>query len=154
MSTSHAVKTENGISRIWKTGHCIHREDGPAIELSDGTEIWVKKGKIHREDGPAVIFPTGSMVWFIKNKIHRTDGPAIVYSDGNKEWYHKGKCHMSYVPMEQSNRTQETEDNRRLRWESTYDKCKLIAIQTEIQSNPYNPAGIVNIIGHNIQFRQ
>jgi len=32
----------------------LHREDGPAIEHSDGCKWWYLNGKRHREDGPAV----------------------------------------------------------------------------------------------------
>lgn len=34
-----------------------HREDGPAYEGRDGTEVWYRNGKVHRDpsDGPAVI---------------------------------------------------------------------------------------------------
>lgn len=35
----------------------IHREDGPAIERTDGTKAWYFEGKLHREDGPALIYP-------------------------------------------------------------------------------------------------
>lgn len=42
----------------------LHRDDGPAIEYSDGTKLWWKNGKIHRDDGPAVEYPSGDMVWY------------------------------------------------------------------------------------------
>jgi len=32
----------------------VHRDDGPAIEHSDGAKLWYKNGKMHRDDGPAV----------------------------------------------------------------------------------------------------
>ena len=32
----------------------VHREDGPAIEYSNGTKYWYLNGKRHRENGPVV----------------------------------------------------------------------------------------------------
>ena len=32
----------------------LHREDGPAIEDSDGDKYWYLNDKLHREDGPAI----------------------------------------------------------------------------------------------------
>lgn len=31
-----------------------HRENGPAVIHSDGTQEWWQNGKLHREDGPAI----------------------------------------------------------------------------------------------------
>jgi hypothetical protein len=33
------------------------REDGPALERSNGGKLWYKNNKRHREDGPAVEYP-------------------------------------------------------------------------------------------------
>lgn len=44
-----------------------HREDGPAIEWSDGTyEYWIN-GRLHREDGPAAKYPLGGGEEFYLN---------------------------------------------------------------------------------------
>ena len=32
----------------------FHREDGPAIEYTDGAKEWQQYGKLHRLDGPAI----------------------------------------------------------------------------------------------------
>ena len=45
-----------------------HREDGPAIEDSDGYKAWFLNGKRHREDGPAVEYPEGFKAWFLNNR--------------------------------------------------------------------------------------
>jgi hypothetical protein len=68
----------------------LHREDGPAIEYSDGTKIWIRYGKRHREDGPAYDGDEGTS-WWINGKRHRTDGPALIYSDGEEEWWINGE---------------------------------------------------------------
>jgi hypothetical protein len=44
-----------------------HRGDGPAIEYTNGDEIWLINGKKHREDGPAVELIDGRKYWFINN---------------------------------------------------------------------------------------
>ena len=31
----------------------LHREDGPAVEWTNGNKWWFKHGDLHREDGPA-----------------------------------------------------------------------------------------------------
>jgi hypothetical protein len=42
-----------------------HREDGPAVELTDGYEGWYFNDMCHREDGPAVVYPNGKKYWFL-----------------------------------------------------------------------------------------
>lgn len=68
-----------------------HREDGPAVEWSDGSKTWYIGGKCHREDGPAIEWDDGSKEWYINGERHREDGPAIEYSNGGKAWYIYGK---------------------------------------------------------------
>jgi hypothetical protein len=47
--------------------------------------------KLHREDGPAVEHSDGHKAWFLNGQRHREDGPAIEYSDGHKVWYLNGE---------------------------------------------------------------
>jgi hypothetical protein len=68
-----------------------HREDGPAIEWSDGDKEWWINDKLHREDGPAIEYADGGKEWWINDKLHREDGPAVEYSNGTKAWYINGK---------------------------------------------------------------
>jgi len=66
----------------------LHREDGPAIEQTNGTKLWYQNGLCHRISGPAVEFYDGAKHWYQNGERHRTDGPAIdnnIY-DGNKDW--------------------------------------------------------------------
>ena len=68
-----------------------HREDGPAIERSDGTKIWFFNGVMHRENGPAGEYPDGYKTWYIKGKRHRLDGPAVVWNCSHpNEWWVDG----------------------------------------------------------------
>lgn len=43
----------------------LSRDDGPAVEMSDGSKMWMKNGHLHREnDLPAVIYSNGTQEWF------------------------------------------------------------------------------------------
>jgi len=54
--------------RVWQLNGKYHREDGPAIEWSDGTREWVLNGKRHREDGPAVERADGLSSWWLNGR--------------------------------------------------------------------------------------
>ena len=56
-----------------------------------GDKHWYLNALYHREDGPAVEYSNGNKYWWINGKRHREDGPAIECSDGDKEWYYHGK---------------------------------------------------------------
>ena len=45
-----------------------HREDGPAIEYTDGSKSWYRDGVRHREDGPACEWCDIGNSWFIDGK--------------------------------------------------------------------------------------
>jgi hypothetical protein len=47
-------------------------------------------GKLHRENGPAVEFTNGDKSWYINGKWHREDGPAVEHADGYKWWFLNG----------------------------------------------------------------
>ena len=82
----------------WYLNGKPHREDGPAIERSNGDKCWYLNGKKHREDGPAIEYVYGSKLWYLNGKWHREDGPAIEYADGYKAWFLNGKCHREDGP--------------------------------------------------------
>jgi hypothetical protein len=52
-----------------------------------GTKLHYLNGKLHREDGPAVEWSNGSKEWYLNGKIHKEDGPAIEASNGFKYYY-------------------------------------------------------------------
>lgn len=58
-----------------------HREDGPAIEYTNGHKEWHIRGVLHRVDGPAIITDTGNQYWIQNGLYHREDGPALVYAN-------------------------------------------------------------------------
>lgn len=70
-------------------GH-LHREDGPAVILSTGSEFWYYNGQRHRENGPAIEWHCGSKEWWHHGVNHRNCGPAVIRSDGTKEWWLNG----------------------------------------------------------------
>lgn len=84
-----AVELKDG-TRQWFIDGNLHREDGPAAELDSGTKQWWLYGKLHRDDGPAVESADGSRTWFINGKMHREDGPAFEGSAGGKNWFLNG----------------------------------------------------------------
>lgn len=69
----------------------LHREDGPAVEWSDGTREWYLSGLIHREDGPAVEQSDGARGYYRNGRPHREDGPAWEWADGTREWWLNGE---------------------------------------------------------------
>lgn len=55
----------------------------------DGDKFYYKDKQMtisHREDGPAVEFTDGYKAWYINGQLHRLDGPAVEYANGDKEW--------------------------------------------------------------------
>ena len=90
MSTNSKI-VEHMDRKCWYLDRKLHREDGPAIEYTNGDKCWFIEGNRHRVDGPAVERFNGTKQWFLQGKLHREDGPAIEYVYGIKEWYYKGK---------------------------------------------------------------
>ena len=59
-----------------------------------GNSRWYKDAKckiLHRENGPAVDCTNGHKEWWQNGLLHRTDGPAAEWADGRKCWYINGK---------------------------------------------------------------
>ena len=69
------------------------KKEQPECKVDEyGTKAWYLRGKWHREDGPAVEWTDGSKSWFLNGNLHREDGPAYEQPDGYKEWWlhHEG----------------------------------------------------------------
>jgi hypothetical protein len=62
------VKAESYIVYFIKGTYLYHREDGPAVERSNGGKEWWINGKRHREDGPAIISGGGYRMWYLDNE--------------------------------------------------------------------------------------
>ena len=55
--------------KIWRNEFGqYNREDGPAVEYTNGTKYWYKNGLKHREDGPACIYSDGTCIYYLFNK--------------------------------------------------------------------------------------
>ena len=76
-------------TRWYKDAKCTirHRENGPAIEYSNGDRVWYQNGQLHRIDGPAIEGMSRHKEWWQNGQLHRTDGPAVVFEDGVNHWY-------------------------------------------------------------------
>jgi len=59
-------------SRHWYLNGVRHREDGPAVEYSEGTKHWYLNGVRHREDGPASEYSSGGKYWYL-NGVHQAN---------------------------------------------------------------------------------
>jgi len=56
-----------------------------------GDKYWYNgKRELHREDGPAIEYSNGIKYWWLNGELHREDGPAIEYENGDKEWWLNG----------------------------------------------------------------
>ena len=109
-------------TKYWCEKGMWHREDGPAIEFSDGRRCYLLEGQEYSEkDWKAKVqelkepkvktikinnwseipesftgvaeWPDGTKYWYKEGLWHREDGPAIAGIGGHKEWYKEGKCH-------------------------------------------------------------
>ena len=74
----------------WYFNNKLHRENGPAVELTSGDKYWYINGKQHRENGPAIEYKDGSKVWYKNGKCHREDGPAVELINGIAYWWLNG----------------------------------------------------------------
>jgi hypothetical protein len=67
------------------------------VQVYDNRTEWRNaEGQIHREDGPAIEYTDGTKQWWANGKPHRVDGPAVEHSDGTKVWY----LHGTYIRSE------------------------------------------------------
>jgi len=67
-------------------------KEKPIYEMTSiGNKIWILNGEYHREDGPAIEYTDGTKCWYIHGEYHREDGPALEYPDGRKYWFFNGK---------------------------------------------------------------
>jgi len=57
----------------------------------NGSIYWTLNGKYHREDGPAIQFTDGTKYWYFHGQYHRADGPAIEYTNGHRSWWYYGQ---------------------------------------------------------------
>jgi hypothetical protein len=93
----YTVKVFNN-KTAWYLNGKFHREDGPAIECTNGDKEWFINGELHRTNGPAIEHANGDKTWWFNGKLHREDGPAVEWADGTEIWYLNGKRHREDGP--------------------------------------------------------
>jgi len=64
-------------TKAWYKDDLLHREDGPAVELTGGIKMWYKNGARHREDGPAIEWPDDSKEWYLNDEHLDEDNPRV-----------------------------------------------------------------------------
>jgi hypothetical protein len=71
MKDSQPEIDNSGIKWWWNKDrrlYCLHRLDGPAVEYTDGSKLWLIHGKYHRLDGPAREWADGLKCWCINDE--------------------------------------------------------------------------------------
>jgi hypothetical protein len=67
------------------------------VKVYDNRTDWFNfAGERHREDGPAIEWSDGTKFWYLNDRLHREDGPAVEYvnalaGNGDKFWYLNGE---------------------------------------------------------------
>lgn len=86
----------------WYKNSKLHREEGPALILSNGQCQWFIDGIRQRKNGPSYISSLGDEHWLIGDTYHREDGPAVkLYgckADCGEEWWLNGVLHREGKP--------------------------------------------------------
>ena len=76
---------------LYYKNNLLHRKDGPAMVMKDGTQVWYKNGQIHSYNNePALITSDGFRAWYDTGIRHRSDGPAVIHPDGKLSFYYLG----------------------------------------------------------------
>ena len=103
-------RDEEGNCYWQKPDGTLHRLDGPAIILSDGTKSWYIDDKRYSEEdfkkkiaeseyASTKAEDDGTKVWLNEDGLyHRENGPAKELIDGSKEWWLNGKLHREDGP--------------------------------------------------------
>ena len=74
--------------------HQLHRIDGPARVLANGSKLWYREGLQDRRNGPACEWADGTLVYMRNGKIHRDgDEPAVIRTDSSREYHKHGRCY-------------------------------------------------------------
>ncbi len=68
-----------------------HREDGPALEYTNGEKYWYINNLLHRIGGPAEILSCGTRIWRKNGLKHKLNAPAVIYRLGKIEFWEFGR---------------------------------------------------------------
>jgi hypothetical protein len=92
-----------------------HNPSGPAVIFPNGSKMWYFNGMLHREGGPAKELTSGVIEFWYKGKflkkfchnsdgeLHSFSGPSVEYKDGTKQWYIDGVQYTEEVWKNKSN---------------------------------------------------
>lgn len=70
----------------------------------NGNRFWFnKEGELHRKDGPAIEMSDGSKEWYVNGERHRIDGPSVEWRDGNEVYWLDGKYYNKKEYREKAN---------------------------------------------------
>lgn len=65
----NGLVTNPNRDQYWYQDDLIHRKDGPAMELFDGSKLWAQHGLYHRDSGPAVEYANNDKYWYIHGML-------------------------------------------------------------------------------------
>lgn len=82
---------------LFNDNKAIHNDNGPACQTTT-SKYWRINGVLHREDGPAIQYSGGSELWYLNGKLHREDGPALTTPGGEDQWWANGVRHDPHMP--------------------------------------------------------
>ena len=54
-----------GTRKYYNSAGQLHRDEGPAVECTNGYKFWVQNGMLHRTNGPAVVYTNNELQWWI-----------------------------------------------------------------------------------------
>ena len=57
-----------GTRRYYSSDNQLHRDEGPAVEYTNGTKYWYQNGLPHRIDGPAIEYKSGHKEWWLNGE--------------------------------------------------------------------------------------
>lgn len=92
-SRSIIMKIDPEGNKFWFRDGVLHRDgDMPAVEMVDGSLIYMINGQVHRKDDlPAIIRASGAKEWWKRGRRHRVGKHAVETPLGKFEWWINGK---------------------------------------------------------------
>lgn len=81
---------ENFTGKVEVNVVCTNIADNTTRTVSASIKHYVN-GQQHRDDGPAVEWSDGGKEWWQDGKRNRADGPAVELANGTKEWWIAGQ---------------------------------------------------------------
>ncbi|MDP2696414.1 MAG: hypothetical protein Q8O87_04190 [bacterium] len=145
---SKPIRTEHGNRVEWRLDGERHRDDGPAVEWSNGTKSWYINGKCHREDGPAVEGFAGDKWWYLNGKrlseekfnIQMKSKPIRTKHEDRVEWTLDGKLHREDGPaFEGADGTKKWYINDETLTEAQF-LTKMVQVQNELNRHEVDSA--------------